>query len=340
MRKILSTLLILLNLSPALATGNDSLLQAFKKSYRAEKTGDKKFIGAIFEATKHTFSINNPLVRHQLIQTGKPDTSAFRMVTANIISRFLDETLMDEECNGDFVANKQLLDFYIDFQCNCITQKTAQNKGNPTLRGVARYLPFVESCIDEFNKDTTQIVKIRTLIPDIGLIDQIRKCVMPYFHVKCPMVRTDLLTTCYHIAMEQYQIDKEEQRKRWQESLTNYLLTKPAGDMSRFYASDAAYTKIKSDFYTPARRLGALNATRDELYSTSEFTNNKRIITFVYSGKKPEVICQLVYDFAWENFQMTIKSTHLISAANIKEKMMYIIEATQRDTPPPMLKLK
>ncbi len=338
MKKVLLAVLLFLPLV-GFAGVQDTLMQQFVDAYKAQRAKDHNYVKAMFAATEKTIQIKNPTAKKALCALNKPDTTAIKLLTSAIISRFIDEDLLRTECSDDYETSKDLIQFYSGLMCTCLTEKNNTIKKDGRKASPVSYMTFVEKCRDEINEDTAVVNKVRSMVSDMSRINEVSHCIIPCLQVKCPLVRNDFSNTCIQIALAAYQTEQEDQEKRWKESLIKYLMSEPAGNMDAYYANAELCKKIRQELYIPARRLATLNTTHEQLYFTSEFTNNKRMVTFVYSGRKPEVICQVEFEKTWLNFQYTITSVRTILPAAIKHKDIYIMEAMQ-ETAPPMKKLK
>ncbi len=337
MKKTLVAALLLLPLW-AVAGVHDSLMQQFVAAYKLQRTKDHNYAKALFRATESTINVKNKVAKKALCALKKPDTTAIKILTTEIVSRFITEDLLRAECGEDYETNKEVIQFYSTLQCNCLTKKNEALAKNKRVPGTGNYMQFVEKCRDEINEDTAIVNEMRNMVTDMSRLTEISHCVMPYLHVNCPLIREDFQAICVNTALAAYYNEQKDQEKKWKESLVNYLMSEPAGDMDAYYTSAALCTKTRQDLYVPARRVATLNATHQQVYCTTEFANNKHTVTFVYSGRRPEVLCQVEFEKKSVNLQYTITAVRVLRPSEIKNKEVYLMGPGD-DIAPPMKKL-
>ena len=331
MKKTLITVLLVAIASAGQAQISDSLAQLFRAKFMAARINSRNFVGAMFAAIPQTITVENELTRRALKSYNQPDTTAIRLLTTEVVTKFLDQELMNTECNEEMTMNKQLLDFYGMAMCKCLT-----SKAEGQTDGITAAIKNMEVCRDEINSDPAMVTKIRGMFSDTDNLRQVSYCLTPYLHIKCPLLRDELLRICNHYTHERFQVLSDNQLHIIIESFIDIMLNQPDARLASACPDKTMNQYIKSSLGIPAKRLAALHATRDELTFLQELNGANLLLTFVYAGKKSEVLCQVEFGIRKEDYHAVITKFIFTPAAKVKNKQLYLDDA---GNPPPMKNL-
>ena len=164
-------------------------------------------MAAMFNAASKSFSTDNEVVKAELKKTNKLDTTALRLLTEDVLSRFIDEQLIDLECRSDYLAFKPAFDYYDDAQCKCLTAKMdAVNKGGSRM---AEYAPYHKECTERLWRDSAFVANLRSMILVPEKFQEYSSCISLFSYKNCAFLRNDLVRMCIYFAIRAFKNERE-----------------------------------------------------------------------------------------------------------------------------------